>query len=326
MFFRPILPGRETFSPLAFSFFIENHAKDKRIVFDLGIRKDPENGTPAFRERVKTFKMDVLKDVATQLNDAGIELESVDAVIWSHGHFDHTGDITTFPSSTELVFGEGTKRKFFPPYPQDPKGFYHENDFKDRKVTEISFEHTDISIGGFRSYDYFSDGSFYLLDVPGHVSGHIAALARVTPTTFVLMGGDTCHHPGMLRPNPGIHDHFPCPGSLFSSGVSQEYFLQQDESVTDLKSRPLLQLGALGYEDHETANKSIATLGGVFDSHPDVFVLLAHDQSLGDIIELFPASLNGWRERGWKERAMWAFLDEKNPAFVFKPVNYRLQN
>jgi len=54
--------------------------------------------------------MNVPKDVATQLKDAGIELKSVDAVIWrcacfghifhqaihpvaSHGHFDHTGKL-----------------------------------------------------------------------------------------------------------------------------------------------------------------------------------------------------------------------------------------
>jgi len=153
-----------------------------------------------------------------------------------------------------------------------------------------------------------------------HVTGHIAALARVTPTTLVFMGGDTCHHPGMLRPNPNVHKCFPCPGSLFATSIPPESFLQEGESIDDLKSRPLLQPGELGHEDLETSKKSIAILAEVFDAHPDVFVLLAHDQSLGDIIELFPASLNGWRERGWKKEAMWAFLDERNPAFRFKPV------
>jgi hypothetical protein len=34
-------------------------------------------------------------------------------------------------------------------------------------VREISFDESDLEIGGFRALDYFGDGSFYLLDAPG---------------------------------------------------------------------------------------------------------------------------------------------------------------
>ena len=30
-----------------------------------------------------------------------------------------------------------------------------------------------VGIGGFRSYDWFGDANFYLLDTPGHTIGHI---------------------------------------------------------------------------------------------------------------------------------------------------------
>lgn len=56
----------------------------------------------------------------------------------------------------------------------------------------------------------------------------MCALARVTPTSFVFMGGDACHHNGEFRPSPfrplpdSISPHpfdstskNPCPGSLF---------------------------------------------------------------------------------------------------------------
>jgi hypothetical protein len=56
-----------------------------------------------------------------------------------------------------------------------------------------------------------------------------------------------------------------------------------------------------------------------FDANPDVFVLIAHDPSLHDVLEMFPADLNAWKEKGWKEKGTWAFLDEKNPAFRFAP-------
>lgn len=74
------------------------------------------------------------------------------------------------------------------------------------------------------------------------------------------------------------------------------------------------------FEDLEAAKKSIANLSDSFDSNPDVFVLLAHDNSVLDFVELFPKTLNGWKEQGLKEKSMWAFLDEKNPAFFSKPV------
>ena len=39
-----------------------------------------------------------------------------------------------------------------------------------RELKEISFDGSTI-IGAFQAYDYFGDGSFYLLDVPGHAVG-----------------------------------------------------------------------------------------------------------------------------------------------------------
>lgn len=133
------------------------------------------------------------------------------------------------------------------------------------------------------------------------------------------MGADTCHSPGVMRPSQHIHHHFPCPGALWEQGVAEEHFLEEGESSQDLRSRPLLK-PTLVFEDLEAAKKSIANLSDSFDSNPDVFVLLAHDNSVLDFVELFPKTLNGWKEQGLKEKSMWAFLDEKNPAFFSKPV------
>lgn len=38
----------------------------------------------------------------------------------------------------------------------------------------------------------FGDGSFYLLEAPGHATGHMCGLARTTadPPLFVFMGAD----------------------------------------------------------------------------------------------------------------------------------------
>jgi hypothetical protein len=61
-----------------------------------------------------------------------------------------------------------------------------ESDFAGRQFREMSFDGDDmkgLKIGGFEALDYFGDGSFYLLESPGHAIGHLCGLARVTMET-----------------------------------------------------------------------------------------------------------------------------------------------
>ncbi|TFK48513.1 Metallo-hydrolase/oxidoreductase [Heliocybe sulcata] len=317
MFLHPVLPGHERFVVPAFTFFIEHPTKNIRIMFDLGVRAWPEESAPVLRKRMEQPggpKAVVEKDVATRLKEGAVDLESVNAIIWSHTHFDHTGDPSTFPPTTELVLGPGTKAAFFPPYPANPESSLLASDFEGRKVTELTPDQFTLNIGDFQALDYFGDGSLYLLDTPGHCQGHITGLARVTPTTFILMGGDTCHHPGQLRPNT----YLPCPCSLLSS-VSRECFPQAATS-SDL-TQPLLTIPPTQpsvYVDSSIATESIRKLGA-FDAHPDVLVLLAHDASVQDVVNYWPEKANNWKQEGWKEKR-WGFLEKGNRAWRLAPA------
>ena len=82
-----------------------------------------------------------------------------------------------------------------PGYPAKKSSTFWEADFKDRNVIEVPF---NIKIGKYDAFDYFDDGSVYILNVPGHAIGHISALVRTTPETFVFLGGDVCHFTGEL--------------------------------------------------------------------------------------------------------------------------------
>jgi metal-dependent hydrolase (beta-lactamase superfamily II) len=57
-------------------------------------------------------------------------LESLDAVIWSHWHFDHAGDMSKFPPSAKIVVGEGFKDNLLPCYPSNPKSALLESDYE----------------------------------------------------------------------------------------------------------------------------------------------------------------------------------------------------
>lgn len=80
------------------------------------------------------------------------------------------------------------------------------------EIREVCFENETktVSVGEFPAIDYIGDGSFFLLDAPGHTIGHLASLARVTLGSsssdehkrdkFVFLGGEICHYPGVFRP------------------------------------------------------------------------------------------------------------------------------
>jgi beta-lactamase superfamily II metal-dependent hydrolase len=89
----PVLPGTENMDGDLLAFLVESPEKQIQVMFDIGLRKDVQNFAPnvakLFTER--GFRLDVENDIPTQLNKGNVSLESIDAVIWSHKHFDHIG-------------------------------------------------------------------------------------------------------------------------------------------------------------------------------------------------------------------------------------------
>jgi glyoxylase-like metal-dependent hydrolase (beta-lactamase superfamily II) len=48
----------------------------------------------------------------------------------SHWHWDHIGDVSLFPRSTEVVVGPGFKDNFMPGYPVNDKAPLLQSDFE----------------------------------------------------------------------------------------------------------------------------------------------------------------------------------------------------
>ncbi|KAJ7039789.1 beta-lactamase-like protein [Mycena alexandri] len=322
-FIKPVAPGFENMALPVFAFLVENATTNQKVLFDLGPRKDLENAAPGVAEAVKAgyMAMPVSKDIVEQLAQDGVQPQHISAVIWSHSHVDHTGDMTKFPSTTELVLSKDVVTET---YKTNPRSTLLPSDLAGHKLVRADFDATSLVIGEFKALDYFKDGSFYLLYVPGHQAGHLCALARVTPTSFVFLGADACHHAGVLRPTAALHRHVPCPGELIAaarSSISHTHIHapESTESAFDLSARttPLLDITDEGYfEDPPKARESVHKIAA-FDSNADVFVVVAHDESLGPVIGPFPTSLDQWQAKGWKKAATWAFVDENNPAFRF---------
>lgn len=64
------------------------------------------------------------------------------------------------------------------------------------------------------------------------------------------------------------------------------------------------------YIDPRTAQQSVDRLEE-FDADENVFVCVAHDGGLLNVVDWFPkGTLNDWKQKGWKSRSQWGFLNE----------------
>ena len=112
-----------------------------------------------------------------------------------------------------------------------------------------------------RAIDFFGDGSFYLVDSPGHLAGHLGAAARVAHDSFVFIAGDTCHN--RLCYDPGER--------LISERVHQ---------------------------DIVAARKTVGWLTRLNREYPNVVVVLAHERERIHEMPFFPDSdLTQWVSR-----------------------------
>lgn len=147
-FMEPPVPGVEKKKPSPVLTFLLEHSSGKKIVFDLGIRKDYQNYAPVVADYIPTTNYDiqVTKNVVDILEESGIPGTDIDAVIWrwvgiwcrlflrtltfaSHWHWDHIGDPSSFPPSTDLVVGCGFSDAMLPGYPANPKSPIRESDY-----------------------------------------------------------------------------------------------------------------------------------------------------------------------------------------------------
>ncbi|KAF2259660.1 hypothetical protein CC78DRAFT_54667 [Lojkania enalia] len=317
-FLSPEYSGLSRLSGPSFSFLIE-HPSSRSLLFDLGIRKDWENLPPITTRRIELMqcKLEVKKGVREQLEEHGVDANKIEGIVWSHWHWDHIGDPSTFEKSTALIVGPGFTTNFTPGYPIDDKGRILQSDLDGRELREISFDQ-GLKMGGFDAFDYFGDGSFYLLDSPGHAIGHICGLARVTasPNSFILMGGDICHHVGQFRPSikhplpavisPHPFDHVsaaPCPSELFEHLLSDNDATKPFYRVAGPKNG--IQVAA----DLDAANESISKLQGM-DALDEVLVVIAHDSTLLDVADFFPKYADDFFKKGWAKKGRWLFLKD----------------
>lgn len=326
----PLYPGLEFSAGPSYVFYIHHKPSDSRLLFDLGVRKNFRTHlSPHLLKAMDGVGMQISveKDVSEILAEHNVGPGDIDSIIFSHHHFDHVGDTTKFPGTTRLVVGPGYKQKYLPGYPENPNASETTTDtYEGRGTIELEFQPNDhqvLTIGKFKAYDYFDDGSFYLLSTPGHTVGHLSALARTTSnedgdgSTFIFLGGDIVHSclvfrptekyplPEQISPAPNSKPFTDsvCPGEFFAS---MHRVRKEEDGERRSRTTPFC-LVAGPEEDMAESQRSADELGN-FDGEDNILTIYAHDDSLLEVLEYFPKTANDWKNKGWGPQGHWRFL------------------
>ena len=242
-------PGERANLP-CLAFLLRHTKTNETFVFDLGIRKDHENFTPAYLERIRhmTFKLAVPSDAADALAKGGLAPHDITYVCYSHLHFDHVGDRTPYTRATFLV-GADARPLVEAGYPHDAQSLF------DVAVlpTDGRTRWLDPSDQGWQplgpfphALDFYGDGSLYVVDAgAGHMPGHLNVLARTSDDGgWIYLAGDAAHDHRLLTGAARIpeHDVFGC-----------------------------------AHRDKAQAALHIARIRRLAETYPRVRVMLAHD-------------------------------------------------
>jgi hypothetical protein len=90
-------------------------------------------------------------------------------------------------------FGPGTRAGCEPGHIQDPSlqwdGRFFDPEYSTERWDELRGDWK--SFGPFeRALDYFGNGSFWILDAPGHMPGNVAGAARLKDGEWIILGSD----------------------------------------------------------------------------------------------------------------------------------------
>jgi len=142
----------------------------------------------------------------------------------------------------------------------------------------MDFAKNHLKIGPFATYDFFGDGSLYLLDTPGHAVSHMSGLAHTTtnPDIFILLSSNLVRHGGELRPSRAapfpvdVQDRYRCPSDISRPCPGAAELLALNAALGRDPDGPALE-SAIFTNFSEALNSIVRAQ--VADARQDIFVL-----------------------------------------------------
>jgi glyoxylase-like metal-dependent hydrolase (beta-lactamase superfamily II) len=119
-----------------------------------------------------------------QLKKLGFSTDQVKAVISSHAHLDHFGNIKMFPKAVHVIQKKELYQAWWPEKFQGREGgVFVLGDF-DGPARGFNY----LELEG--DYDLFSDGSIVIISTPGHTLGHQSVKVKLPSGKMIVMTQD----------------------------------------------------------------------------------------------------------------------------------------
>ncbi len=127
-----------------------------------------------------------------QLRDRGIDPATVERVVMTHLHGDHTAGMRLLPNARFLTTVQ--ERRFARGRAAAVRGVARRDLPGDDRLDVLDLERDGVPFGPFaRTHDLLGDGSVRLLSTPGHTPGHLSVLLRTADRGPVLLAGDAAY-------------------------------------------------------------------------------------------------------------------------------------
>jgi len=167
--------------------WVIDHAKGV-VVFDMGNNAAISDGQ--CKSHWTAGNCDFLKPnqkrddvIDRQLQKIGFRPDQVKAVITSHSHLDHIGNIKLFPKAVHVIQKKELYQAWWPEKFQRPGDVFVMKDF-DGPARDFNY----LELEG--DYDLFGDGSITVLSTPGHTLGHQSVRVRFPNGKTMIMAQD----------------------------------------------------------------------------------------------------------------------------------------
>ncbi|OII10913.1 hypothetical protein BIU97_08495 [Curtobacterium sp. MCBA15_009] len=234
---------------------------DRRVLFDTGYAPLPWRTGPAGAAYRLLLPPHVPAGASAgaQVSDPG----TVTHVVLSHLHPDHVGGLSAFPTAA-VVVSEPVRRTLAAPRLRDGVLAGLLPDDLDRRLLVVPDDAfgQGTGPGGLRTADLFGDGSYRLVDLPGHAPGHLGAVieGRVLLAADAAWGRDLLGQEHRIRPVPrAVADDHPAQRTTAAqlldaerSGVRLLFSHDHHRTDVDLLGADLLGADQLGVDQHRT--------------------------------------------------------------------------
>jgi glyoxylase-like metal-dependent hydrolase (beta-lactamase superfamily II) len=164
--------AKQTASLASACFLIRHPSGD--LLWDTGLPGSLAGKAPMVNG---VFNLSLKQTLVEQLASIDVNPKEINYVSISHSHFDHVGQIASFPESTWLVTTKENDAMFASDALKKQNAGFD-------GLKKVTFD---------GDHDVFGDGRVVILDMPGHTQGHTTLQVNLADTGPVLISGDIYH-------------------------------------------------------------------------------------------------------------------------------------